>query len=75
MAVEMAQDGGTFIQAKLHNYNHYKLRPSYNINQIGVISLFIWYWPSPTTIDTISATIVAASGQARFPIKHRGQQK
>ena len=32
---------------------------SYIINLIGVISLFVYYWLSPTTMDAILATIVA----------------
>jgi hypothetical protein len=32
---------------------------SYYINLIGVISLFVSYWPPPTTRDAILATIVA----------------
>jgi hypothetical protein len=41
--------------------------PSYDINLIGVISLFVCYcyWPSATTMDAISATIVAG-GQVQF---------
>jgi hypothetical protein len=42
-----------------------KLTPSYDINLIGVISLFILYWPSLTTVDAILTTIVAGR-QARF---------
>ena len=38
----------------------FKLMLSYHINSNGVISLFICYWPSPMTIDTILATIVAS---------------
>ncbi len=40
-------------------YSPFILMPSYNINLIGVISLFVRYWPSPTTINAVSATIVA----------------
>ena len=38
-----------------------KPMPSYyiNINLIGVISLFICYWPPSVTMDAVSATIVA----------------
>ena len=32
---------------------------SYCINLIGVISLFVCYWPSPATMDAVLATIVA----------------
>ena len=39
--------------------------PSYNINLKGVISLFVYYWSSPTTMDAILATIVTG-GPARF---------
>ena len=31
----------------------------YHINLIGVISLFVSYWPPPLTMDAVSATIVA----------------
>ena len=46
-------------------YGPFKLTKSSNINLIGVISLRVCYWPSPTTMDTVSATIVAG-GRARF---------
>jgi hypothetical protein len=36
-----------------------KLTPSYSINLIGVISLFVYYWLSLMTLDAISATIIA----------------
>jgi hypothetical protein len=39
--------------------------PSSIINLIGVISLFVSYWPPPATIDAFLATIVAG-GRARF---------
>ena len=39
--------------------------PSSNINLIGVISLFVCYWPLPLTMDAVLATIVAG-GQAQF---------
>jgi hypothetical protein len=39
--------------------------PSSNINLIGVISLLVCYWPPPTTMDAISATIVVG-GRARI---------
>ncbi len=66
----MACDGGTFVcphriflftvnVAKEPCYSPFKLTPSYNINLIGVISLFGCYWPSPTMMDAVSATIVA----------------
>ena len=38
---------------------------SYYINLIGVISLFVSYWPPMPTMDAVSATIVAG-GRARF---------
>jgi hypothetical protein len=31
--------------------------PNSNINLMGVISLFVSYWPPPATMDTISAII------------------
>ncbi len=39
--------------------------PIYYINLIGVISLFVYYGPPPTTRDAVSDTIVAG-GQARI---------
>jgi hypothetical protein len=39
--------------------------PSYYINLIVVISLFVSYWPPPLTMDAVLATIVAG-GRARF---------
>jgi len=51
--------------AKTTCYGPFKLTPSYFINLIGVIHLFVSYWPQPLTMDTVSATIVAG-GQARF---------
>ena len=42
-----------------------KLTLSSNINLIGVINLFVCYWPPPATLDAVSATIVA-SGWAWF---------
>ena len=50
---------------KDHVMSIFKLTPSYKVNLIGVISLFICYWPSPMTMDAVSATIVAG-GQAQF---------
>ena len=41
--------------------------PIHIINLICVISLFICYWLSPTTMVAISATILAG-GQARFQL-------
>jgi hypothetical protein len=46
-------------------YGPLKLTPSSNINLIGVISLFLCYWPPLTTMYAVLATIVA-NGQARF---------
>jgi hypothetical protein len=40
-------------------YGTFKLTPSYYINLIGVINVFIYYGPPPMTIDAVSATIVA----------------
>ena len=45
--------------------NLLKLMSISNLNLIGVISLFICYWSPPTTMDAVSATIVAG-GRARF---------
>jgi hypothetical protein len=39
--------------------------PSYYINQIGDISLFVSYWPLPPTMDAVSALIVAG-GRAQY---------
>ena len=36
-------------------YGPFKLTPSYYINLIGVISLFVYYGPPPTTRDAVSA--------------------
>jgi len=44
--------------------------PSSNIKLKGFISLFISYWPPLTTMDAVSATIVA-SGQARIGLRYR----
>jgi hypothetical protein len=46
-------------------YGPLKLKPSSNISLIGVIIVFIYYGPPPTTMDAVSATIVAG-GQAQF---------
>jgi hypothetical protein len=51
--------------AKRPCYGPFKLTPSYYINLIGVISLWIFYWPPLTTMDAVLATIVA-SGWARI---------
>ncbi len=50
--------------AKRPCYGPFKLTPSYYINLIGVISLFVSYWPPPTTMDAVSATIITG-GWAR----------
>jgi hypothetical protein len=39
--------------------------PSYYINLIGVINVFVSYGPPSTTMDAVSATIVAG-GRAQF---------
>ena len=44
--------------------------PSYYINLIGVISLFVSYWPLPVTTDAVLATIVAG-GRARIRLNKR----
>ena len=70
MAMKMVSDGGTFLSlspplsfdqnvAKGPWYGPFKLTPSYYFNLIGVISLFISYWPPPPTMDAVTATIVA----------------
>jgi hypothetical protein len=77
-AIEMANKGGTFLRRhhlycliklvakhKTPWYGPFKLTKSSIINLIGVISLSVCYWPSPTTMDTVSANIVAG-GRARF---------
>jgi len=46
-------------------YGPSKLTPSYYINLIGVVSLFVSYWLLPLTIDVILATIVAG-GRAQY---------
>ena len=53
--------------AKRPCYCPFTLILSYYLNLIGVISLFVSYWPPPTTRDTISATIVAG-GRARIQL-------
>ncbi len=53
--------------AKEPCYSPFKLTPSYNINPIGVISLFGCYWLSPMIMDAVSATIVA-SGRAQIQL-------
>jgi hypothetical protein len=39
--------------------------PSFDINLMGVISLFVCYWLLPMTMDAILVTIVAG-GRAQF---------
>jgi hypothetical protein len=51
------------IVAKDHVMVH--LTPSYYINLLGVISLFVYYGPPPMTRDAVSDTIVAG-GRARI---------
>jgi hypothetical protein len=75
MAIKMACDGGGTFFLLLSSflfavnvangpcYGPFKLTQSYNINLIGVISLFVCYWPLLTTVDAILATIVTG-GQA-----------
>ncbi len=46
-------------------YGPLKLMLSSSINLIGVLSLFICYWPPLMTMDAVLATIVAG-GQAQF---------
>jgi len=46
-------------------YGPFILTPSYYINVIGVISIFVSYWPPPTTRDAVSTTIVAG-GRAQI---------
>jgi hypothetical protein len=53
------------IIAKDHVYGTFKLMPSYYINLIGVINVFVYYGPPPTTMDAVLATIVAG-GRAQF---------
>ncbi len=80
IAIKMACDGGTF--ARHHRlfawrnrsqrpcYCPFKLMRSYNINLIGNISLFTSYWPPPTTMEAVLATIVAGRrARIRFNIK------
>jgi hypothetical protein len=51
--------------AKRPCYGPFKLTPSYYINLIGVIGLFVSFWLPPPTMDAVLATIVAG-GQAQF---------
>ncbi len=53
--------------AKRPCYGPFKLMPSYNINLIGVIILFVWYWPPPATMNAVLATIVAGR-QAQYQL-------
>jgi hypothetical protein len=46
-------------------YGTFKLTPSYYINLIGVINVFVYYGPPPTTMDAVLATIVAG-GRDQF---------
>ena len=74
-AIKMANDRGAFVPhcclfcMIIHSNKtmlwSIKLTTSCNINLIGLISLFIWYWLLPVTMDAISATIVAG-GWAQF---------
>jgi hypothetical protein len=50
-------------KSKTPFYGPFKLMTSSNINLIGVISLCVCYWPAPTTMNAVLATIVAG-GQA-----------
>jgi len=43
---------------------------SSNNNLEGFISLFVSYWPLPTTMDAVSTTIVAG-GRARIRLSKR----
>jgi hypothetical protein len=45
------------VTAKRPCYGRFKLMLNSNINLIGVITLFVYFWPSPTTIDEVLATI------------------
>jgi hypothetical protein len=53
--------------AKEPYYSLFKLTPSYNINPIGVISLFGCYCLSLTTMDAVLATTVAG-GRAQIQL-------
>jgi len=59
MAIEMASNGGTLLfdqnVAKPPCFSPFKLTPSYYINLIGVISLFVSYWPLPLTMKAVLA--------------------
>jgi hypothetical protein len=64
-----ATDVHSFVAAAFfawHNHSYgpcygpLKLTPSSNINLIGVVSLFVSYWPPLATMDAISTTIVAS---------------
>ncbi len=46
------------IAAKRPCYGMYKLKKSSDINLIGVVSLFVCFWPLPMTMDAVLATIV-----------------
>ena len=41
------------------------ITPRYYINLIGVINVFVYYGPPPTTMDAVSTTMVAG-GRAQF---------
>ena len=53
------------FKAKDHVMVHLNKTPSYYINLIGVINVFVYYGPPPATMDDVSATIVAG-GRAQF---------
>jgi hypothetical protein len=53
------------IIAKDHVMVHLNKTPSYYSTLIGVIYVFVYYGPPPTTMDAVSATIVAG-GRAQF---------
>jgi hypothetical protein len=54
------------IIAKDHVMVHFLNKtPSYYSTLIGVINIFVYYGPPPTTMDALSATIVAG-GRAQF---------
>jgi hypothetical protein len=50
--------------------SHYKLKPRHSNIYYNVSSLIVYYWLPPTTMDAVSATIVA-SGQALIQLKIR----
>jgi hypothetical protein len=67
----------TIVDFVIHNNHslipcssHYKLKPSHKDIYYNVISLLVYYWLPPTTMDAVLATIVAG-GRALIQLNIR----